>query len=203
MQHALSGKIFAFQTLLIVQHREHIVDSPAAMRQKRYKAVFPLTKSKAQHRIVSIEREQATKEYIKLPMARVGLLEDNPVLAKLAATMLNLTGHHVTIYEHPRQFLHALSLAHMPHNLPSGEETALPLELLILDLHLPEIGGFQILELLQKNQQTRLLPLIFLTAATSREIDYAMHLAPQAYLIEKPFKMETLLSAVTRMLQAQ
>ena len=140
-------------------------------------------------------------------MARVGLLEDNPVLAKLAATMLNLTGHQVTIYEHPRQFLHALSLANLPHNLPPGqvcgEETALPLELLILDLHLPEIGGFQVLELLQKNQQTRLLPLIFLTAATSREIDYAMHLAPQAYLIEKPFKMETLLSAVTRMLQAQ
>lgn len=140
-------------------------------------------------------------------MARVGLLEDNPVLAKLAATMLNLTGHQVTIYEHPRQFLHALSLANLLHNLPPGqargEETTLPLELLILDLHLPEIGGFQILELLQKNQQTRLLPLIFLTAATSREIDYAMHLAPQAYLIEKPFKMETLLSAVTRMLQAQ
>lgn len=140
-------------------------------------------------------------------MARVGLLEDNPVLAKLAATMLNLTGHDVTIYEHPRQFLHALSLASLPHNVPAeqtcGEESALPLELLILDLHLPEIGGFQVLELLQKNQQTRLLPLIFLTAATSREIDYAMHLAPQAYLIEKPFKMETLLSAVTRMLQAQ
>lgn len=140
-------------------------------------------------------------------MARVGLLEDNPVLAKLAATMLNLTGHHVTIYEHPRQFLHALSLANLPHTVPggtvSGEETVLPLELLILDLHLPEIGGFQILELLQKNQQTRLLPLIFLTAATSREIDYAMHLAPQAYLIEKPFKMETLLTAVSRVLQAQ
>src|SRR5690242_12001200 len=137
-------------------------------------------------------------------MARVGLLEDNPVLAKLAATMLNLTGHDVTVYEHPRDCVHALSLLGQPHNLPSGqatgEETTLPVELLILDLHLPDIGGFQILELLQNNQHTRLLPLIFLTAATQREIDYALHLAPQAYLIEKPFKMETLLSAVSRIL---
>lgn len=140
-------------------------------------------------------------------MARVGLLEDNPVLAKLAATMLNLTGHDVTVYEHPRDCVHALSLLGQPHTLPSGqvpgEETTLPVELLILDLHLPDIGGFQILELLQNNQHTRLLPLIFLTAATQREIDYALHLAPQAYLIEKPFKMETLLSAVSKILQAQ
>ena len=138
-------------------------------------------------------------------MARVGLLEDNPVLARLAATMLNLTGHHVTVYEHPRDFLHALSLANLPPNLPTGtvpgEEAMLPVELLILDLHLPEIGGFQVLELIQNNQRTRSLPLIFLTAATPREIDYALHLAPQAYLIEKPFKMETLLSAVSRILQ--
>ncbi len=140
-------------------------------------------------------------------MAHVGLLEDNPVLAKLAATMLNFTGHQVTIYEHPRDFIHALSLAKLPYDLPhgnaSGAETMLPVEVLILDLHLPDIGGFQILELIQNNQRTRSLPLIFCTAATQREIDYALHLAPRAYLIEKPFKMETLLSAVSRILQAQ
>lgn len=140
-------------------------------------------------------------------MAHVGLLEDNPVLAKLAATMLNFTGHQVTVYEHPRDFVHALPLMRLPHDLPPGkapgEETILPVELLILDLHLPDIGGFQILELIQNNQHTRSLPLIFCTAATPREIDYALHLAPQAYLIEKPFKMETLVAAVTRILQAQ
>ena len=79
----------------------------------------------------------------------------------------------------------------------------LPVELLILDLHLPDIGGFQILELIQNNYHTRSLPLIFCTAATAHEIDYALRLAPQAYLIEKPFKMEALLSAVSNILQAQ
>ena len=140
-------------------------------------------------------------------MARVGLLEDNPIIAKLAATMLNYTGHQVTIYEHPRDCLNALSLTNRRNDLPTtrvhGEEIMLPVELLILDLHLPDIGGFQILELLQNHHHTRSLPLIFCTAATAREIDYALRLAPQAYLIEKPFKMETLLNAVSRILQAQ
>ncbi len=140
-------------------------------------------------------------------MARVGLLEDNPVIARLAATMLNYTGHQVTIYEHPRDCLNALSLTNIHNNSPSthvsNAEIMLPVELLILDLHLPDIGGFQILELIQSNHHTRSLPLIFCTAATAREIDYALQLAPQAYLIEKPFKMETLLSAVSNVLQAQ
>jgi CheY-like chemotaxis protein len=152
-------------------------------------------------------REQANKEYHELFMARVGLLEDNPVIARLTATMLNYTGHQVTIYEHPRDCLTALSLTNVRSNSPftraSDADVMLPVELLILDLHLPDIGGFQILELIQSNNHTRSLPLIFCTAATAREIDYALRLAPQAYLIEKPFKMETLLSAVSNILQVQ
>ena len=140
-------------------------------------------------------------------MARVGLLEDNPVIARVTATMLNYTGHTVTVYEHPYECLTALSLTGR-RPMPSyirGPETAIPLpvELLILDLHLPDIGGFQILELIQNNHHTRSLPLIFCTAATPHEIDYALQLAPRAFLIEKPFKMETLLSAVSNILQAR
>gem|GEM_PF-448464 len=167
-----------------------------------------MTKTGTQHRIVSLYlREQATRERNEVFMARVGLLEDNPVIARLTATMLNYTGHQVTIYEHPRDCLNALSLTTIRNTSPSTRvseaDILLPVELLILDLHLPDIGGFQILELIQNNQHTRSLPLIFCTAATAREIDYALRLAPQAYLIEKPFKMETLLSAVSNILQAQ
>ena len=138
-------------------------------------------------------------------MARVGLLEDNPVIARLTATMLNYTGHQVTIYEHPQDCLNALSLSNRQTIPPSAYKTAtdfmLPVELLILDLHLPDIGGFQILQLIQDNYHTRSLPLIFCTAATAHEIDRALQLAPRAYLIEKPFKMETLLSTVSNILQ--
>jgi CheY-like chemotaxis protein len=140
-------------------------------------------------------------------MARVGLLEDNTVIARLSATMLNYVGHQVTIFEHPQDCLDALLLHGACDVLTSACAPAtnivLPVELLILDLHLPDIGGFRILELIQGHRHTRSLPIIFCTAATDREIAYALRLAPQARLVEKPFKMQTLVSAVSNVLLKQ
>lgn len=134
-------------------------------------------------------------------MAQVGLLEDNAIIARLAATMLNHVGHTVTIYERPSMCLEAMHLLEQQRNqtprLYSPASTALPFELLILDLHLPEIGGFHLLELLRAHSHTCKLPLVFCTAATERELDLAFQLAPHASLVEKPFKMETLIAAVS------
>lgn len=138
-------------------------------------------------------------------MARVGLLEDNSTIARLATTMLNHVGHQVIVYENPIECLAALALTDAPGGPRSSREATtnltLPFELLILDLHLPEIGGLHILKLLQEHPHTRSLPLIFCTAATEREIAHAFQLAPQARLVEKPFKMQALLSAVTCVLK--
>lgn len=138
-------------------------------------------------------------------MAHVGLLEDNSTIARLATTMLNHVGHQVTVYENPIECLAAFSLTDTPKAVRSSREPTnitLPVELLILDLHLPEIGGLHILKLLQEHPHTRSLPLIFCTAATEREIAHAFELAPQARLVEKPFKMQALLAAVSHVLQA-
>jgi CheY-like chemotaxis protein len=134
-------------------------------------------------------------------MSRVGLLEDNTTIARLAAIMLSYVGHEVTIYEHPSDCLDALHLAEVyrgaPASLPSRTRIALPVELLILDLHLPEIDGFHMLELLRSQPHTQSLPLIFCTAATDNELKLAFQLAPRAWLVEKPFRMDQLVSAVT------
>jgi len=138
-------------------------------------------------------------------MARVGLLEDKSTIARLAATLLHHVAHQVTLYEKPIECLAALSLIEACNAAcPLRESTTkitLPVELLILDLHLPEIGGLHILKLLQEHPHTRSLPLIFCTAATEREIAHAFQLAPQARLVEKPFKMQALLSAVSNVLE--
>lgn len=138
-------------------------------------------------------------------MAHVGLLEDNAIIARLAATMLNHVGHTVTIYERPSMCLEALNLLDQRRLTPcfhSQLTLELPFELLILDLHLPEVGGLHILELLRAHAHTCKLPLVFCTAATERELDLAFRLAPHASLVEKPFKMETLVSAVSSALQS-
>lgn len=141
-------------------------------------------------------------------MARVGLLEDNSRVAKLCATMLNFAGHQVTVYGHPRECLQALfssGLLQGNDNMFPAQESikvwSLPVEVLILDLHLPDITGLEVLHHLQSHPQTRSLPLIFCTAATDGEVANALRIAPQAGLVSKPFKLQTLISAISKVLQ--
>lgn len=136
-------------------------------------------------------------------MAQVGLLEDNIRIAKLCATMLHYAGHQVTIYGHAQECLQAL--------LPGGKvsesvqslqnDRSLPVEVLILDLHLPDIDGVEVLRHLQAHPRTQCLPLIFCTAAADAEIARALSIAPRASLVEKPFKLQTLISAISAVLK--
>ena len=128
-------------------------------------------------------------------MARIGILEDNTRIAKFCATYLQFEGHEVIIYEHPRACLAAL--LSQPESSESAQAAhSLPIDLLILDLQLPDISGIQVLQSLRSYPQTQALPLIFCTAATSTEIVRAKRVAPDAEFIEKPFKLQTVISAV-------
>ena len=138
-------------------------------------------------------------------MAKVGLLEDNTRIARLCATMLHYAGHEVSIYEHPRECLRALNLyprdTHADQSLTSLDP--LPIDVLILDLHLPDMTGVEVIHLLHSQSRTKAIPLILCTAATAAEISNAMRLAPQADLIEKPFNYQTLASAITNAVQVK
>jgi CheY-like chemotaxis protein len=81
--------------------------------------------------------------------------------------------------------------------------TPLPIDVLILDLHLPDIPGLEIIRLLRSQPLTEAIPLIFCTAATQKEISKAMLLAPYANFLEKPFSYRSLVSAITQALQMQ
>jgi CheY-like chemotaxis protein len=138
-------------------------------------------------------------------MAHVGLLEDNTRIAKLCATMLHYAGHQVTIYEHPRECLAALLPVAPPVGLSKG--AAIPptfeVEVLILDLHLPDMPGLDVLRTLRTHPDTKALPLIFCTAAAPSEVTCALSIAPQAIFLEKPFTYQELVSAVATALGKQ
>jgi len=136
-------------------------------------------------------------------MAQVGLLEDNTRIAKLCATMLHYMGHQVTVYGHPRQCLYALlpeaiSNVHSQHTSPKP----LPIEVLILDLYLPDIPGIEVLRRLQSNPQTQRLPLILCTAAPGSDVARALSIAPRAGFVEKPFKLQSLTLAIAKALKS-
>ncbi|MBV9616950.1 MAG: response regulator [Ktedonobacteraceae bacterium] len=136
-------------------------------------------------------------------MAQVGLLEDNTRIARLCATMLQYAGHDVTIYEHPRECLRALLISsdYRHEMYTSALSGALPVDLLMLDLHLPDINGMEVLRYLRSHSHTKSLPLIFCTAAPPSEIAQALSIAPEASLIEKPFTFQELISTVTDVLK--
>ncbi len=144
-------------------------------------------------------------------MAHVGLLEDNSRIAKLCVTMLNLAGHEVTLYEHAEECLDALFKVEMTYYSSGAQDlqepmkvsrSNLPVEVLILDLHLPDMNGFEVLHHLQSHPNTRSLPLIFCTAATDTEVQQALSIAPSACVVWKPFKLQALTSAISKALQA-
>jgi CheY-like chemotaxis protein len=142
-------------------------------------------------------------------MANIGLLEDNSRIAKLCITMLNLAGHEVILYENGKQCLNALftvpttykSNGALLYNEPKATWRNLPVEVLILDLHLPDMNGFELLYRLQTHPNTRTLPLIFCTAATENEVSQALKIAPGAWVVGKPFKLQALISAINEALQ--
>ena len=126
-------------------------------------------------------------------MAHVGLLEDNMRIARLCSTMLQYAGHHVAVYAHPQACLDAL----LPRSNERGYSSAASqLDVLILDLHLPDISGLEVLRVLSAHPSTKALPLVFCTAATPAEVAFAFSLAPHAICIEKPFTYQELIASI-------
>lgn len=142
-------------------------------------------------------------------MACIGLLEDNSRIAKLCVTMLNFAGHEVIHYENAKECLNALFAVPTVYEGNSTIYTEpistlrpyLPIEALILDLHLPDMNGFELLHHLETHPKTRSLPLIFCTAATENEVNQALRIAPGAWVVEKPFKLQALITAINEALQ--
>src|SRR5260370_18216096 len=119
-------------------------------------------------------------------MARVGLLEDNSRIARLCITMLNLAGHEVTLYDHAEDCLNALFAVKAKKDAygmyPSQESlrtSSLPMELLILDLHLPDMNVLYFLHHLKAHPTIHSLPFIFCTTSTNSQVRKTLNIVPQ------------------------
>jgi CheY-like chemotaxis protein len=134
-------------------------------------------------------------------MAHVGLLEDNERIARLCSTFLHLAGHQVTIYDTSLNCLRAFFPYGKAQDTLSANKNTLPVEVLILDLSLPDINGIEVLRYLTAHPRTQSLPLIVCTAATEIDIEKARLIAPHAGIVEKPFKLQTLVSAISSALE--
>ncbi len=121
--------------------------------------------------------------------ARVLIVEDHPMIAELVETRLRIEGMH------PRKCL-------------GGREAIAVLQqddfdLVILDIMMPEVDGYEVFKFVRSQDRTRHLPVIFLTAkSTQEDIEKGLALGAD-YYITKPFSGADLVRKVTLLLERQ
>jgi DNA-binding response OmpR family regulator len=121
-------------------------------------------------------------------MAHILIVDDEPEIVKLVAKLMEARGHRVTT---GRDGQEALDLV----------EKDRP-DVLILDLNLPKVDGFEVCKRLKAADATRNLPIVMMTAAfpSVEDADRGMTLGADEYVV-KPFLREVLVHNVERLLK--
>jgi DNA-binding response OmpR family regulator len=74
-------------------------------------------------------------------------------------------------------------------------------DLILLDLVLPKVHGFEVLEELKSDAETKDIPIIVLTNLESMEdVDKAIELGAKTYLVKAQYKLEEVLEKVKKAL---
>jgi CheY-like chemotaxis protein len=78
--------------------------------------------------------------------------------------------------------------------------TAKP-SLIILDVNMPMINGLKALEFLRGMQETRNIPILFLSGETSSKLTPTLESAPRVAHVKKPIDLEDLNSIVKELIE--
>ena len=117
------------------------------------------------------------------------VIDDDPTLTKMVESRLNANGYAATATNDA-----ALGLETAMKEIP---------DLIVLDVMMPIINGYNMCSLLKSEQKTKKIPIIILTSR-SEEQDKVIgkEVGVDAYLT-KPVKMEELLTAVQDLLKTR
>lgn len=115
-------------------------------------------------------------------MRKILLIEDNEIIRENVAELLELSNYQIFSAENGKTGVQ-IALREIP-------------DLIICDIMMPLLDGYGILHMLQKNDSTKNIPFIFLTAKTENtDIRKGMELGADDY-ITKPFNETDLLNAI-------
>ncbi|MGL4420191.1 MAG: response regulator [Gemmataceae bacterium] len=120
----------------------------------------------------------------------VMIVDDSPTVRKLVAVSLEPAGYRVVMVSSGLK----LDSAIHDHGVP---------DLIILDINMPELDGFQVCKLLRKNKETAGVPVVFLTGKDGFFNKLRGQWAGAAEYLTKPFQPSALAETVTRILAAQ
>jgi len=120
-------------------------------------------------------------------MAKILAADDELSIVRLIQVTLKREGHEVLTAEDGRAVLEIATSEH--------------LDLIILDVMMPHIDGFEALRLLKEREETRSIPVIFLSAKR-HDLDLLQGLqSGAASYLTKPFNPKELIAVVARILE--
>jgi CheY-like chemotaxis protein len=115
-------------------------------------------------------------------MKKILLIEDDTVLRENTAELLELSNYSVAVATNGKVGVE-LAIRDVP-------------DIIVCDIMMPELDGYGVLEFLAKNNKTKYIPFIFLSAKTERkDLRKGMDLGADDY-ITKPFNENELVSAI-------
>jgi len=115
-------------------------------------------------------------------MKKILLIEDDVILRENTSELLELSDYEVVTAANGK-----IGLELAKESLPN---------IIVCDIMMPELDGYGVLEALSKNENTKHIPFIFLSAKTERkDVRKGMDLGADDY-ITKPFEEEELVSAI-------
>lgn len=116
--------------------------------------------------------------------ATIFIAEDNPILLHGLDRALSASGYAVETACSGEDLLEML------------QERGRRPDLLLLDLMMPGIGGFEVLRTLQTRPNLKELPVVLITAATEEGLRATAHEAGAVDLLVKPFRLRELLERI-------
>ena len=117
---------------------------------------------------------------------KILIVEDEESLLRLESILLTSKGYEVIGARNGQQALEALS-NHGP-------------DLVLLDIMLPEIDGFEVCNRIKNNPETRQIPVIMVTAKNSGDDMARGEAAGADWYITKPFKSAMVIETIQRFL---
>lgn len=118
---------------------------------------------------------------------RILVVDDEPELLKALCIRLKAEGFACETATNGQEALKRL-------------ETDVP-DLIILDLLMPEVSGYEVCRRLQDDPRTAQIPVIVLTAVPQRTVKQTMEWLGAASVLHKPFDTAILLSTVRHLLK--
>ena len=114
------------------------------------------------------------------------LLDDSPTIRKFVSISLKVNGYEIIQVADGMEALEVL---------PSGR-----IDLVITDLNMPNIDGFELIKTIRSNEDYKEIPIIILSSLSgSEEIEKGIQSGANAYLL-KPFDSNRILYEVSKFL---